>query len=283
MLCRNASYAGIMPGYNPLSQSKFPLQRKLFLCPAKVKELSKTRVGVVGYRNTAPLMYGMHDAAFMARNELISDYPARIAAALLEGRVDVALVPVAVLANLPEYYIVSNYCIGADGDVASVALFSEIPLESLQAVYLDYQSRTSVALFRLLLREFWKKDLQLLPTHNEEYRNQITGTTGAVIIGDRALEQQSRSAYVYDLAGAWKQFTGLPFVFAVWVSLQPMPAEWQQHFDAAQAEGLGKLREVAAAQQFAAYDLYQYYTQHLRYELNDAMRAGMYHFLNMLR
>ena len=246
-------------------------------------ELNKTQVGVVGYRNTAPLVYGMHEPAFTATHNLISDYPARIAAALQQGEVDVALVPVAVLATLPQYYIVSNYCIGADGDVASVALFSEVPVEQLEEVYLDYQSRSSVALFRVLARHLWKIQPRMVPAEDESYRTRISGTTGAVVIGDRALEQRHQCSYVYDLAGAWKQLTGLPFVFAVWVSLKPMPDTWQRAFDAAQAVGMGKLQEIAAAQNYAPFDLHKYYTQYLQYELTDRMRRGMNLFLERLQ
>lgn len=246
-------------------------------------ELSKTSIGVVGYRNTAPLVYGMQDAAFTAAHELVSDYPSRIAAALQQGKVDVALVPVAVLAGLPEYYIVSNYCIGADGDVASVALFSEVPVEQLEAVYLDYQSRSSVALFRVLMRHLWKINPRLLQAEDERYRTRIQGTTGAVVIGDRALEQRRLSTYVYDLAGAWKELTGLPFVFAVWVSLKPMSDAWQRTFDAAQAVGMSKLKEIAESQKYAPFDLYKYYSQYLQFELNDRMRSGMKRFLEFLQ
>lgn len=246
-------------------------------------ELKKTQVGVVSYRNTAPLVYGMQEPAFAATHNIISDYPARIAAALQQGEVDVALVPVAVLATLPQYYIVSNYCIGADGDVASVALFSEVPVAQLEAVYLDYQSRSSVALFRILMQHLWKINPRLLQAEDDSYRTRISGTTGAVVIGDRALEQRHQSSYVYDLAGAWKQLTDLPFVFAVWVSLKPMPDAWQRQFDAAQAVGLGKLQEIAQAQNYAPFDLHKYYTQYLQYKLTNHMRSGINRFLEYLQ
>lgn len=79
--------------------------------------------------------------------ELTGDYPARIAEMLINGDIDLGLIPVAVIPQLPEYHIVGDYCIGTEGEIASVALFSEVPMAEVEKVYLDYQSRTSVACF----------------------------------------------------------------------------------------------------------------------------------------
>lgn len=101
------------------------------------------------------MMYGMQNEAFLQDHELVPDYPAKVADMLKSGAVDVALVPVALLKELPEYFIVSDYCIAAEHEVASVCLFSEVPVNELTTVYLDYQSRTSVALAKILMQEFW--------------------------------------------------------------------------------------------------------------------------------
>jgi len=241
------------------------------------------KIGAVGYLNTRPLLFGMQSEDFLSGNELISDYPSKVASLLLNGEVDVALLPVAVLASLQEYHIVSRYCIGSTGDVASVCLFSEVPVEQLTEVYLDYQSRTSVALCRLLMDEYWQVRPRFVDAGNESYRTRIQGTAGAVVIGDRALEQRRISTYVYDLSGAWKAMTGLPFVFAVWVSLRPLPTDWTEQFDAAQSIGLQQLQSIAEAAKYSPYDLYKYYSENLSYELDDEKRKGMELFLQKLR
>src|ERR1044072_4457664 len=92
----------------------------------------------------------------MAQIELVENYPSIIACMLAEGTIDVGLVPVTVIPNLAEWHIVADYCIGADGDVASVCLFSEVPIEKVEKVLLDYQSWTSVSLCKILLKQFWK-------------------------------------------------------------------------------------------------------------------------------
>ena len=108
----------------------------------------KIRVGIVNYLNTRPLLYGLHKPPIAEMIDLAGDYPARVAEMLQKGEIDVGLVPVAAIPKLDSYYVVGNYCIGTEGEIASVALFSEVPMNEIRKVYLDYQSRTSVALLK---------------------------------------------------------------------------------------------------------------------------------------
>jgi chorismate dehydratase len=228
------------------------------------------------------MLYGMQSEAFLRGHELIPDYPAKVADMLKSGAVDVGLVPVALLQELPQYFIVSDYCISSDYEAASVCLFSEAPVNELTTVYLDYQSRTSVALAKVLMKEFWGINPKLIDAKDESYRTKISGTTGAVVIGDRALEQRRLSTYVYDLASEWRAMTDLPFVFAVWVSLQPMSEEWIRDFNAANAAGMKRLDEIAEEQKFSSYDLKKYYTNNINYLLTDEKRKGISRFLEFL-
>ena len=226
------------------------------------------------------MMYGMQSASFLATHELVPDYPSKVASMLKSGEVDVALVPVALLPELPHYHIVSDYCIASDVEVASVCLFSEVPVEEVTTVYLDYQSRTSVNLARILLKEYWKKDVEIEHAQ-EDYRHRIKGTTAAVVIGDRALAQHQVSPYYYDLSLAWQQYTGLPFVFAAWVANKPIPTEFMEAFDKANAYGLSHLEEVIAGIPIAeqVYDLHKYYTENISYELTPEKKEWMQLFL----
>src|SRR5690606_16024241 len=112
--------------------------------------------------------------------------------------------------EIPGAEIISRYGIGADGPVASVAIYSQVPLEEVEQVYLDYQSRTSVKLAQLLIRDYWKLAPRWLAAP-ENYIGRITGNTAGVIIGDRALQNTPRFPYVYDLSEYWKKHTGMPF------------------------------------------------------------------------
>lgn len=236
----------------------------------------------MNYLNTKPLLYGVKKQEFITRIELTETYPARVAQMVLEGSADVGLIPVAVIRRLPEHFIITDYCIGCDGRVASVCIFSEVPIEQVEQIYLDYQSRTSVMLAQLLMREHWKLDVKFVAAENEDYRNQIKGTTAGLVIGDRALEQRAGTPYIYDLGTAWKEFTGLPFVFAAWVSNKKLPDEFVDAFNTANASGFSNLSTVVMEQHYPHYDLEEYYTRNISYELNEEKRAGIQRFLAYL-
>ncbi len=249
---------------------------------ANLVELEKIKVGAVSYLNTKPLLFGIkRSEELMGRMELIEEYPSKIARMLVENKIDVGLVPVTVIPKLSEWHIISDYCIGADGDVASVCLFSEVPLEKIDKILLDYQSLTSVNLCKILLQRYWKKDV-LPEDAKEDFRSQIKGTTGGVVIGDRALEQRTISTYIYDLGGAWKAMTGLPFVFAAWIANKKLPGDFVHLFNEANAVGLQNINDVIAENPFTAYDLKKYYTQNISYPLTDEKRKGMEKFLELL-
>ena len=243
---------------------------------------NRIRVGAVSYLNTKPLIYGFEQGMMNDQVELRIDYPARIAALLQQDEIDVGLVPVAAIPHLKESHIITDYCIGAEGPVASVCLFSEVPLEKIEQVLLDYQSRTSVALARILIREYWNINPQLTAAR-EDFRDHIRGTTAGVVIGDRALEQRKVSPYVYDFGEAWKAYTGLPFVFAAWISNKPLDKDFIHAFSEANRYGLDRIDEVVAKNPYLVFDLKKYYTQHISYQLTQSKRAGLALFLEKLR
>lgn len=213
---------------------------------------------------------------------LLEAYPAEVAQLLLEGTVDAGLIPVAVIPELKESHIITDFCIGSDGPVASVCIFSDVPLERVERIYLDYQSRTSVLLARILLREYWKCDAPLLATKSDGFRKEIEGTTAGLVIGDRALEQRLHSPYIYDLGEAWKAHTGLPFVFAAWVSNKPLSPAFLTAFSAANAMGLEHLPLVIKENPYKLFDLHQYYTNHISYQLDSAKGKGLQLFLEKI-
>lgn len=236
----------------------------------------------MSYLNTKPLLYGiLRSPQVMRRLELTIDYPSIIAQDLVTGDSDMGLVPVAIIPRLKEHHINGGYCIGTEGEVASVCLFSEVPMEDIQTVLLDYQSRTSVALLKVLLRFHWKRTPTFVNTH-EDYRSRIKGTTAGLVIGDRALEQRKISPYIYDLGAAWKAFTGLPFVFAAWISNRPLDEAFIRIFDEACGVGFRELNSVLAENPYPVYDLQTYYTRNISYELTPKKREGLTLFLQYI-
>jgi chorismate dehydratase len=243
--------------------------------------LEKIKVGIVNYLNTKPLLYGIHRSAVMEQMELVPDFPANVARDLLAGTIDMGLVPVAIISKLKEAHIVGNYGIGADGVVASVCLLSQVPMDEIQEVLLDYQSRTSAALVQVLLEKYWKKKVIFIDTQ-EEFSDRIKGSTAGLVIGDRCLSLRNKMPYVYDLGEAWKNFTGLPFVFACWVSNKVLPETFVTAFNEANKAGLDQIDKVVAEVNFPEYDLHTYYTKNISYFLDDRKIQGLKLFLSYI-
>ncbi len=241
--------------------------------------MSKIKVAAVNYLNTKPLLYGIKNHPVINEIELYEAYPAMVAQMLLEGSADVGLVPVAIIPQLKEHYIITDYCIGCDGPVASVCLFSEIPIEQVTEVLLDYQSMTSVILAKILLKEYWHSDARLIEAKGEDYIKKIRGTTAGLVIGDRALEQRSVSKYIYDLGEAWKAYTGLPFVFAVWVSNKKLPEEFIEEFNQANEMGFKNLNDFIADYKNENIDVKNYFTKNIYYLFTTDMQQALELFL----
>jgi len=243
--------------------------------------MGRIKVGAVSYLNTKPLVHGFSKGQMQDQIEMVEDYPSRIATMLLNNEIDLGLVPVAIIPALSEYHIVSDYCIGAVGEVASVCLFSDVPLEEVDEVLLDYQSRTSVNLARILLRDYWKVR-PLLTNAAADFREHIGGKTAGLVIGDRAFEQRKVSKYKYDLGEAWLQFTGLPFVFAAWISNKQLDASFTSAFNLATGKGLGAIGAIVQANPYPLFDLNHYFTRCISYTLDTEKKKGLALFLEKL-
>lgn len=241
--------------------------------------MSKIKVGIVNYLNTAPLIYGLQNGPINNEIELIPGYPANLARDLKEGSIDLGLVPVAIIPELENWFLNGDYCIGSTGRVASVCIFSEVPLEKVEKVLLDYQSRTSVELARILLKDYWKLTPELVPAW-PGYQDQIKGTVAGLVIGDRSFEQRLISPYIYDLGEAWKAHSGLSFVFAAWVSNKPLDKDFMELFNEANAVGLDNLEEVISRHPYKLFDLHKYYTQCISYILDEPKKKGLERFLH---
>jgi chorismate dehydratase len=166
--------------------------------------------------------------------------------------------------------------------VASVCLFSDVQLGEIEKILLDYQSKTSVALCRVLLKHHWKRDIALEDAR-PDFTKEIRGKTAGVLIGDRALQQRKISKHIYDLAGNWKQMTGLPFVFAAWIANKKLPEDFLLMFNQKNAEGVNNITEVLKNTQCSFYDLQTYYTKNISYNLTPEKREGMNLFLSLMQ
>lgn len=240
------------------------------------------KVSAISYLNTIPFVYGLQ-SKFLGTDEInISlDIPSVCAQKLLTNQVDIGIVPVAILPQMKEYFIVTDYCIGATDEVKSVMLFSEVPLHEIKTIYLDYQSRTSVMLARILAEKYWKINPTWLAA-KEGYEQNIVDETAGVIIGDRALVLYNKFQYKYDLASEWKKLTTLPFVFACWVANKKLPVQFIEKFNDAIRFGVSNIEQAIAkyADEINGYiNRYEYLTKNVSYVLDEEKQKGMELFL----
>lgn len=243
----------------------------------------KHSVSIVNYYNTTPFLYGINHSGFKSQINLELDIPSVCAQKLKNKQVEIGLVPVAILPELKSYQIITDYCIGSIGKVDSVKLFSERPLEELTHVLLDYQSKTSVTLVQVLNKHFWKKNIQFINA-TKGFENQISGTTGAVIIGDRTFGLTSHP-YQYDLAEEWQNFTGLPFVFACWVSNVALEENFINEFNNALSYGVNHIEEsVIEKPNHALGDkALDYLKNKISYNLDADKRKALQKFLELMK
>lgn len=246
--------------------------------------MKKIKIAAVSYLNTKPFLYGLEQSGMLDEVELHLDIPAVCAQKLINGTVDMGLVPVAVIPQVPHAEIVSDFCIGANGNVRTVAIFSEVPIEKTATLYLDYQSRTSVRLAQYLLKNYWKIQPELL-AGQQGFEQKIGGTTAGVVIGDRAIELENQFEYVYDLSHYWALQTGLPFVFAAWVSRLPLDKNWLARFNEALRLGVDNAPTVAKAHQaeYPHFSVMEYYAQNIDFVLDTNKKKALYFFLEVIQ
>ncbi len=195
--------------------------------------MEKIRISAVRYANTYPFIYGLAESGFDKKAVIETDHPADCAAKLISGRADLGLIPVAVLPLLKEAHIVSDYCIGANGNVRTVQLMTNSDFKDLDTVYLDYRSRTSVDLVKVLAKNKWKGKFNWEETTEGFDFVKIRKNEAVVLIGDQCFEFENNYRFKYDLAGEWKIFSGLPFVFACWTANKALPAVFIEEFNSA--------------------------------------------------
>ncbi|MDB4985007.1 MAG: Radical domain protein [Myxococcaceae bacterium] len=243
---------------------------------------TSARIGGVTYLNAWPILYGL----MLGREpeHIRMAYPSVLAERLVSRECDIALAPVATLALRSGFELAPRICIGADGKVASVLIVSQRPIEELDTLLLDTQSKTSVVLAQLLTSHLRKgRPLQLSAADHARIERDTHGATGAVVIGDRALAVRDSYAHVLDMGEAWKQWTGLPFVFAAWIAQRGVLDDaLLEMLERSLEHGLAARREIAhfwvAQQGGEPAAIESYLTHNIRYRLDDSYRAGLREF-----
>ncbi len=246
------------------------------------------RISVVSYLNTLPFVYGIEHSASLKKHDfnVTKDIPSVCAEKLFTGQTDIGLVPVVAISAIKNAEIITDFCIGAEGTVKTVMLLSDVPLSEIKTVLLDYQSRTSVKLVQVLAKNLWKISPVFLPAQ-VGFEAQIHSTTAGVVIGDRIFNLLDTDyPYRYDLAEEWFKMTGLPFVFAAWVSSQKLNNQFLSDFNSALNFGINHIDDVVREYNIAhannSIPLLHYLTKDISYSLSEQKREAMQLFLNFL-
>ncbi|HHB79714.1 MAG TPA: ABC transporter substrate-binding protein [Saprospiraceae bacterium] len=242
--------------------------------------MHRLKTTAVSYLNTKPFLYGLFQSGLDQMLDISLDIPSECARKLSAGEADFGLIPVVAISEVENPVIISDYCIGADGPVRTVMIYSDVPIDRIQKLYLDFHSRTSVRLAEILLREYWQVSPELIPA-KEGYLTDIQGDTAGIVIGDRAFALAEKYTYQYDLGEYWKKMTGLPFVFAAWVSRSPLPQKFIDDFNAALKKGLEMIPQLIALMPSPTidFDLERYFKNQIQYELDAPKREALALFL----
>lgn len=238
----------------------------------------RLRIGAVSYLNSKPLI---EDLAELARDaELILDVPSRLADDLSAGDLDVALIPSVEVLRDAEYEIVSDACVATRGPVLSVKLFSRVPVAQIRTLALDEGSRTSATLARVLLAERFgvRPATELLPLG---FATEDTSADAVLLIGDRAMKPpREQFVATWDLGEEWTQWTGLPFVFAMWAARRDCElGDVEEALCRSRDRGVDRMADIARREApklgITAELAHDYLAHNLHFTLGSAERAGL--------
>lgn len=253
---------------------------------AKSTNEPRPRIAASSYLNTAPLIWSFIHGPQRNAVELFTDTsPARCAEMLASGEVDAALVPVIEYQRIHDIAIVPDVCVGSRTAVRSVVLATRLNnLKKVKRVALDDSSRTSVALVKIIFREFLAFEPEWIMSQ-PDLKSMLAKAEAALIIGDPAMKIPRDQFRVFDLATMWHEFTGFGFVFAMWMARKDSLDRLRAiDFAKARNEGLARLNDIAADQQnLSLSEVKDYLTQNIAFQMNEDMRKGLSFYFDLAR
>jgi chorismate dehydratase len=244
----------------------------------------RAKIAASSYLNTAPLIWSFLYGSNQEAVELFTHKaPSRCAEMLAGGEVDAALVPVIEYQRIHDVAIVPNVCVGSQAAVRSVVIATrENNLKNVKRVSLDNSSRTSVALVKIIFREFlgFEPQWQDAPP---DLRSMLQESDAALIIGDPAMSISSEEFRIFDLATLWHDFTGVGFVFAMWMAARHSIEKVRSiDFASARDEGLANLSDIAARQtSLTGSAIEEYLTKNIVFEMNAERLRGLELFFEL--
>jgi chorismate dehydratase len=226
------------------------------------------------------------ESGFEKKVILETDHPSDCAAKLIDGRADIGLIPVAALPLVKGYHIISDYCIGANGNVRTVMLLSNCPFNEIKNIFLDYRSRSSVTLSKVLAKNSWRREFRWINTSKAFDFLNIGLDEAIVLIGDQCFEYENSFRYRIDLANEWKKFSGLPFVFACWTANRKLDDSFIKEFNEALRLGVnnidGVVEKLGRSGTITGEILKKYLLENIDYNFNEEKKTALKLFLELM-
>ena len=241
---------------------------------------SPFRLAASSYLNSAPLIWSFLHGPHRKSVDFVEAVPARCAQLLADATVEGALVPVIEYQRIPNGSLVPNVCVGSQKEVLSVVLVSrDKQLENINSVALDESSRTSATLVKIIFREFLDREPEWT-TRAPNVEEMLDRNDAALIIGDPGMGFRRRGLNVWDMAGLWKHYTGLGFVFAMWmVRDSALERARRVDFSGARDEGVAHLEDIVASYQdkipMPVAELRNYLTEKIVFNVDESMEKGL--------
>lgn len=240
----------------------------------------RLRISFIEFLNAVPLGWGFLHGSLKGRHEILFDVPSECARKLRSGDADAGLIPVIEYQRIPGLRVVPGMAIAAREEVRSVLFLSRMPIRQVQRVAVDASSRTSVALLKIILEEFYGCRGIDYVEFPPSPRTMLEEADAALLIGNPALAIAREGLYVYDLAAEWNRFTGLPFVFAFWAVRGGFdPGNGAADFEQSRREGLQSIPFIAewyaSRLPISSQEIRRYLNGNLNFLLDEANLRGL--------
>jgi len=238
------------------------------------------RLAASSYLNSAPLIWSFLNGSKRGHVDFVEAVPARCAQLLAEAKVEGALVPVIEYQRLASGALVPDVCVGSQKEVLSVVLVSkDTELEQVRTVALDESSRTSATLVKVIFREFLDHE-PAWTTRSPDLDEMLEQNDAALIIGDPGMTFSRSGLKVWDMASLWRKYTGLGFVFAMWmVRDEAVERARMVDFAGARDEGVAHVEEIVAEYEtkipMPVSELRKYLTENILFRVDDSMKRGL--------
>src|SRR5277367_4383253 len=269
--------------------------------------MSKLRISIVEYLNTAPLVWGFTDGPLAGKYDLSFTWPSQCAEALRTGAADVAIIPSIEYQRMENVVALPEMAVAAKGEVRSILVVSKRPIQRAQRIALDASSRSSQALVRILAAEHWNIQPEFVETAPDA-SEMLKNADAALVIGDPALRIALKmealsvkvasggdcckgdpedmpvpgfeTIFVYDVAYQWRELTGKPCVLAIWAGRrEAITPDVVADFQASKDFGLAHIADIADAAEeeldLPEKDLEKYLTDNIDFSLDAENLEGL--------